>query len=447
MAAIGLKITTMAKGRAVGAVAPQVDDPYEVKVVKQDVVLGPSAVPVPGRPVDLGWGGAGWRFARYISATWLSLYGDWLSTVALVVLLYRLSGPAAPAGYMLARVLPRLLSANTGGFLADRFQPQHVVAGCACLQAMFTISIVASTRAGAVWAVYGAVAIAQLAGGVARPASASLIPRVAPPQRLQRANALYSLGFASSVAVGPAIAAPLLPTIGPEALLIIDTLTFVVAAALMLTLPVQQAGAWSAPTQGAASGLGAVWREPVLRTIAAAWACSAIVATSAGSVLVLIAGSLGDAASVGYLYASMGGCAVLVGFVILRARTKLISRDVIVGFAVLEVLGIALLILHGEFWAACLAIALSGGTAVVWQTFAMTDMQLRADPAHMGRVNGVMTVSMTSGMLVGAVLALALVPWAGWERTLFVACCLGLLVLAAGVVLGPQRQEAVGEGD
>jgi predicted MFS family arabinose efflux permease len=157
---------------------------------------------------------------------------------------------------------------------------------------------------------------------------------------------------------------------------------------------------------------------------------------------VVIAGSLGNASSVGYLYAAMGGCAVLVGFVMLRRRTRLVTRDIIVGFAVLEVIGLALLTVHGAFWAACLALALSGGTAVVWQTYAMTDVQMRANPVYLGRVNAVMVVSMTSGMLVGALLALALVPWAGWERTLFIACCLSLLVLAAGVVFGPQQSEA-----
>jgi len=414
---------------------------HEVKVVEQDIIVAP-VVSAPATTAEGGWGGQGLRFARYITATWLSLYGDWLSTVALVVLLFRLSGPAAPAGYMLARVLPRLLSANIGGNLADRLKPQNVVAGCAAIQALFTVSIVLSTRIHAAWAIYGAVAIAQFAGGVARPASASMIPRVAPPQKLQRANALYTLGFSSSVAVAPAIAAPLLPAIGPEALLIIDTITFAVASLLMLTLGVRGSVSWAPPAEGAVSGMQAVWRDPVLRVIAAGWACSAIVATAGGSVLVLVAGSLGDASSVGYLYAAMGGCAVLVGFPLLMRRTSFVGRDVIVGFAVLEVLGLAFVTLHGGFLWTCLALALSGGSAVIWQTLSLTDVQLRADPGHMGRVNAVIVLSMTAGMLVGAVIALALVPWAGWERTLFVACCAALLVLAGGVVLGPRPGRA-----
>lgn len=430
----------MRGGQAVAIPAERLGTGHEVERVEPEVMIAQPSVAVPGRPANLGWEGLGGRFARYLIAATLSFYGDWLTTVALVVLLYRLSGPVAPAGYMLARVLPRLLSAQIGGSLADRSQPQHVVAACACVQAAFTVSIVPSARMGLVWPIYGAVAIAQFAGGLARPAVGALVPRVAPPQRLQRANAMYSLGLSSSVAVGPAIAAPLLPAIGAEALLIIDTLTFVVAAGLMLTLPRRGGPAsWSPPTQGAAGGMRAVWRDPVLRTIAAAWACSAISATAAGAVLVLIAGSHGNASSVGYLYAAMGACAVVSGFVIMRRTPALVSRDLIVGFAIVEVLGLALLTIHGPFWAACLAIALSGGTAVVWQTVGTTDMQLRADPGHLGRVNAVMVVAISGGMLVGALLALALVPLAGWDHALFIACCLSLVVLALGVVLGPQR--------
>jgi predicted MFS family arabinose efflux permease len=410
--------------------------------VEPEVVIAQAALIVPGRPIDIGWEGLGSRFARYLAGAGLSLYGDWLTTVALVVLLFHLSGPAAPAGYMLARVLPRLVSGGLGGALADRFQPQHVVAGSAVVQGLFTLSIIPSARIGAVWAVYGAVAFGQFAGGLARPALGALVPRVAPPQRLQRANALYSLAFSSSIAVGPALATPLLTAFGTDALLLIDVATFAVAAVLMLTLRVSRRGAWASGPQRLAVGLTAVWHDPTLRTMAAGFLCSAIAVTAASSVLVLIARTVGGTSLVGYLYAAVGGGSVIVGLLVLRFRPRLASRDVLVAFALLEVLCLAVLTLHGPFWAAVIPLAISGGAGVVWQTWGTTDMQMRVHAAFLGRVNGVMVVAASTGMLIGAVLALALVPWAGWERTLFVACCLSLVVLLAGVVLGPQRSPA-----
>ncbi len=416
----------------------------EVPVLDPEVVIAQAGgLAVLGRPVEIGWEGLGSRFARFFAAATLSYYGDWFTTVALVVLLYRLSGPAAPAGYMLARVLPRLFSSGMGGVLADRFQPQQVVATCAVLQGLLTISIVPSAHMHAVWAVYGAVVLAQFAGGGARPALGALVPRVAPPQRLQRANALHSLGFSSSVAVGPALAAPLLLATGTDTLLVIDAATFAIAAILMVTLGIDSSRrAWSAPPRGLTVGLRAVWHDPTIRVLAAAWACSALAVTAASSVLVLVAKSFGDEAKVGYLYAAVGGGSVLLGVLVLRVRPRFASRDILVGLTLLEVICLALITLHGPMWAVLLPLAASGGAGVVWQTWGTTDLQLRCHPAFLGRVNAVMVVASSAGMLIGAVLAVALVPWAGWERTLFVACCLSLAVLAAGVVLGPQRRAA-----
>jgi MFS family permease len=411
--------------------------------LEPDVVVAQVGVSVSGHPVDLGWEGLGRRFMRYWIAATLSFYGDWFTTVALVLLLFRLSGPAAPAGYMLARVLPRIFSSGIGGALADRFPPQHVVAICAIVQGLFTVSIIPSSRMGAAWAVFGAVVVTQFAGGIARPALGALVPRVAPARRLQRANALYSLGFSSSIAVGPALAALLLTVTGPETLLTIDAVTFVIAAALMRTLRLRGSGSgWAPSTRGMSAGVRAVWNDPLLRSVAAGWMCSAVAVTAASSVLVLIARSTGDASRVGYLYGAVGGGSVLLGLLVLRYRPRFVTRDIIVALAVVEVVFLAVVTLDAPFWAVVVALALSGGTSVVWQTWGTTDMQLRSDPAMLGRVNATVVLSSSAGMFIGALLALLLVPIAGWQHTLFIACCVAIVLLALGIGLGPQRRDA-----
>jgi len=405
-----------------------------------DVVLLEAGVAVRGRPVAGGWEGSGARFARYLAGVTLSFYGDWLTTVALVVLLYRLSGPAAPAGYMVARVLPRILSGGPGGALADRVPPHWLVAACCVAQGALTVSIVASSRAGAVWAIYAAVALAQFTGGLARPAIGALVPRVAPSQRLDRANALFGLGQSSSIAVGPALAGVLLAFTTPETLLVIDAVTFAVAALLMLSLrlrPVPSGG--KSPVSGALAGARVVWADARLRSIAAGWASAGLVATTASSLLVLVARSVGGDSRVGYLYAAVGGGAVLGGFLVLRLRPRRVSRDLITAFALLEVVALAVLSLRPPFAGVVVLLAVSGGAGIMWQTWGATDLQRRSHPALLGRVNAVMVMSAAVGMLLGAVLALGLVRWAGWEHTLFTACCIAVVLLAAGVALGPQR--------
>ena len=435
----------MMTGNPVRIPARRAEVAGQVRGLEPEVVIAQAGVAVRGRPVDTGWEGLGPRFARFLAAATLSYYGDWFTTVALVVLVYRLSGPAAPAGYMVARVVPRLVSGTAGGSLADRFEPHHLIAASSILQALATVAIIPSARIHAVWAVYGAVVVAQFAGGLAKPGVGALIPRIAPGRRLQRANSLCGFSQASSVAVGPAVAALLLSASGPELLLVIDALTFVVAALLIGTLRVRSRGEEvGIGRRGMGAGLEAVWQDPELRAIAASWMASAFAVTTASSVLVLIAGTFGDASWVGYFYAAVGGGAVVVGPALLRLRPQRIGRDVIVGVAVVEIFCLALVTIHGPIWAALVELGVSGATGMVWQTWGATDMQTRAHPAVLGRVNAVAVTAASLGMLLGAVLALALVPAIGWQHTLFISVCVSLVVLAAGVALGPQRTLATG---
>jgi len=408
--------------------------------VDPDVVTLQETLAVQGRAVATGWEGSGRVFTRYLTGTTLSLYGDWLSTVALVVLLFRLVGPAAPAGYMLARVLPRLVGGARGGVLADRFAPHRLVAACAAVQGLLTLSIVGSARAGMAWAIYGAVALCQFTGGLARPAIGALVPRVAPPQRLERANALYGLGQSSSIAAGPALGAALLAITSPYTLLVIDAITFFVAALLMVSLRLAPvAGAGRPALTGALAGLRSVWPDPQLRAIAVSWFSAGLVATAASSVLVLVARALRTDDTVGYLYAAVGAGSVLGSAAVLRYRPRLVTRDLVIALAVVEVVTLAVLTLRGSLPMAMLLLGLSGGAGIVWQTWSATEMQRRVHPQILGRVNAVMVTALTIGMLVGAVLALALVPAFGWEHTLFTACCVALAVLVGGAVVGPQR--------
>ncbi|HEY0408993.1 MAG TPA: MFS transporter, partial [Candidatus Dormibacteraeota bacterium] len=131
--------------------------------------------------------------------------------MAIVVLLLRLTGSsAAPAAYMLARVVPRLAGAVVGGELADRLPPQRVAAAVAAVQGLLMASIIVSAERHAVWSIYAAVAVSQLLGATARPALLALLPRLVVDHELSRANGLVSAAMSSSQVVAPALSVPLL---------------------------------------------------------------------------------------------------------------------------------------------------------------------------------------------------------------------------------------------
>src|SRR5207253_1981091 len=99
---------------------------------------------------------------RYLIAAGASYYGDWLTTVALVVLLFRLTGSAtAPAIYILARGAPRVLGPAPGGALADRFGPARVAAVCAIAEGVLTLGITGLALVRVTWGIYVLVACTQ----------------------------------------------------------------------------------------------------------------------------------------------------------------------------------------------------------------------------------------------------------------------------------------------
>lgn len=362
----------------------------------------------------------------------------------MVVLVLRVTGSsAAPAGYMLARVLPRILGAGPGGQLADRFTGARVVAVCSIFQGLLTVAIISAGRAGVAWAIFAAVAITQLLNGMSRSASGAILPTIVTAARIGRANVVYQVVSASALVIAPAIGTPLLLVSGPELLLAIDALSFIAAAILMLTLPRRAAPRPQGPLEGAAAGLRIVRADPTLRALGSAYLAESIAVTVAGSVLVLAASDrFGGANLVGLLYAAVGVGDIIGAVLTLRLRPQLGNRVVPVGCALLGILGVALFTITHTLVLAMLPLLLNGIGETGYITYGAIDMQSRVAVGMLGRVNAVCVSAQFAGMILGAVLALILVPLTSWPTALFVACCLAIGVLAAGALSAPIRPQA-----
>jgi predicted MFS family arabinose efflux permease len=356
------------------------------------------------------------RSLRLLVAAGISTYGDWLTVVALSVLLFTLTHrPLAPALYILARFAPRVLGPTLGGFLADRFGPSRVAGWAALGQGALTAAVVVFANAGAIWAILVAVACAGFLGSVAQPAYSACIPRVTSPSRLLRVNAIYSGLFESSVLVAPAAGALLLPFIEPQLLVTADAVSFGLSGLIVLSLRLRPARAMPAHARDHSGASALVARDPMLRALAASFFCSAAAITALQSVLVIAAVErLGSAVDVGWLYAAVGAGGVAGSLVLLRWAPRAISaRGIAFGF-LLEVVPLGLFAMIGGIVPALGLLWVSTAAAALYQTRGQTALQQRVPVHLLGRVNGVMRVLLYAGMLVGAAAAVALVEAIGW---------------------------------
>ncbi|MHB8489507.1 MAG: MFS transporter [Candidatus Dormibacteria bacterium] len=370
---------------------------------------------------------------RLLIATGTSSYGDWLTTVALVVLLFRAThSPLGPAIYMIARVAPRLIGPFPGGALADRYGPAPIAAGCAVVQGLLTASIVVFAESRIIWPIFVVVAFAQFFSSAAQPCYGALIPRVTDATGLGRIQGASSAIASSSLMVSPAIGALLLPFTAPEVLVAIDAATFFFAAAMVVTL-LRVGDATSGPprgTRGMSAGIPIVLRDPMLRFLAAAYVSNGAAVTSLQAVLVVAAAQrFGHDSAVGWLYAAIGAGSLLGTLPVIRRTPKRVSQMPIIGFTILELAPLAAFVFVTPVPFAVGLLFLSAIGATLYQTRGAVGLQQRVPRELLGRTMAVERFAGYLGMLLGAIAAVCLVQPLGWESTVLIVCAAGATLL------------------
>jgi len=384
---------------------------------------------------------------RFFLAVFLSLYGDWLTTVALLVVLFEATNsPAAPAGYMLVRVAPRAFGPWLGGSLADRLSPRVLMTVTSALQALCSLSLVVTHRLELTWAIFVVVATAQFTGALGRPSQGAVLPTLVSDRALPRANATYGLFLSTSIFVAPALGAALLAHVGPDPLFAIDAATFAISAVLIATLPRtnQTPGNVTIPGRSMRSvgSLRLALHQPEIRMVAAANFASGLAVTVTQALLVVAARErFGGDAAVGYLYSSVGIGGAVGGLVAFRwIPTRVWTRLSVFLAIVVSLVAIAAFSAATTIALALLTLAISALAGTFVDTWGVTEVQRRAPPGLMGRYNSVVFVSMYSGMLVGATWALGTASVLHWDADIEVSCA-AMLGLMAAVWVWPRHME------
>jgi fucose permease len=104
----------------------------------------------------------------------------------------------------------------------------------------------------------------------------------------------------------------------------------------------------------------------------------------------------------------------------------------------------ALFVLAGNVALAAALVALYSGASILWGTWTTTLVQEGRPSTRVGEVMGVLLSILNVGLLLGAVLALALAPRLGWERTLLVATAGASAIVAVAWSLPLTRRLAAG---
>lgn len=231
-------------------------------------------------------------YRRLFLAQTTSRSGDAFRTVALAIVVFRLTGSGlGTAGVVVAEILPVLLLAPVAGELVDRLPRRTVMIVADVWRAalMGLLPLVDSN----VYAVY-AVAFGLSVGSVFfNPAAGSLIPALVSERQLVAANSgIWTAAVLAQIVLAPA-AGGLVAVVGPTVAFAVNAVTYAASALVLVGLRVP---APAASTSAAASwgervreGLTLLVTDRLLRVLAAGQMLAALSAGATSALLVVLA--------------------------------------------------------------------------------------------------------------------------------------------------------------
>ncbi|MFM2314980.1 MAG: hypothetical protein RLZZ04_4256 [Cyanobacteriota bacterium] len=178
-------------------------------------------------------------FARLYSAQITNLLGDALTWLGLALLAFELAGENSAvvlSGALTLRVTAFVLLSPFAGVLADRLDRKTILV-TTHLARMVIVSLLPFVNA--VWQIYAIVFALNVFYAFFTPTYQATIPLVTGREDYPQAIALSSATFQLLGVLGPGIAGAIAAFVGARQVFFLDAVTFLIAAVLIVTLPIQ----------------------------------------------------------------------------------------------------------------------------------------------------------------------------------------------------------------
>ena len=330
--------------------------------------------------------------------------GNTMLFVALPLYVYSETRSTLATGLsVMANALPAILVGQVAGVLVDRWDYRRTMLAANSLLVPVTLLFLSVTRA-PWWLVVPVAFVQASVGGFLGPAENALLPTLVSKERLGAANSLNALNNNLARLVGPAVGGLLVAGLGFAGVVVVDALTYLVAALLILSVKVRvKSGARNQPTLEPPyrrlltewrEGLGAVRKNHAL---VLSFVAAALVGFGEGFISTLIAPFMtvmlgGGGPELGYLFSAqaVGGIAagvLLTGYADRVPAAKLLAwGGLFSGLLLIPIFNLPLV--YPALWPVLALTALAGLPFAAWGTAQMTLLQTEAQPETRGRVFG-----------------------------------------------------------
>ena len=391
------------------------------------------------------------NFRLFFVGQTISNTGNWLTMVALTLLVLHRTGSGVAVGLLTAcQFGPILLLSPWAGVIVDRMDKRKLLLITQSLEMAqsFTLAGLAFLHQVPLWVFYSTAAAGGCMLAFDNPVRRTFVNEMVPIEDVPNAVTLYSAMVNLSRVAGPAIAGVLVVTVGYGWAFTVDALSYVsVLVAITMMRPGELRRVPIAPRGRGQirAGLRFIARVPELRITFAMLLVIGTISYNFSVVFPLFVEQglhRGDTAyTLVYSAFSVGA---LVGALVVARRTTVTVRTVAAGAAAL---GVGMLVMSAvpDVVLAALIAAAVGGASVAYMTATTALAQIRTDPHMIGRVLALQTVLLIGTTPIGGPILGAISDAVGARAPLVIggvaaigAAAVGLFVMRrAGAVGGP----------
>ena len=348
----------------------------------------------------------------------ISGIGDWITMMAIfAILVFRgTGGVAESSGIFMAGLLPTLPASLAAGWLCDRFDRKRLMIASLLISGLVVSGLIFTEN---LIFIYVLLALQAVSVSVMTPARQSVLPEIVPADELTQANALLQQ-LAGVIKIGaPMLAGAVLVVLSPHQAIILDVVSFGVAAILLTFIPSlpphkKELSSTENKIEKPVENIITVLKKlPELRlAFLSIFLGILIIVGFDVSVSVFIRDFLqADETFMGLSIGLVGVGTLISTIVLLTRKTQNdLWQDIITGLSLLAVIPLMLCI-SAYIWepeiarilvlGGCLVGGIGNGFVNVQIT---TLLQKRTPPEFLGRMGGVFQSTAVAGQLIGIVI-------------------------------------------
>ena len=347
-------------------------------------------------------------FGLFWSSLLISGIGSQLTTVALAWQIYEVTGSPLQLGLVgLFRALPVIVSALTGGLLADRMDRRRLLIATQALAMLLSFLLGLLTDLGVirVWHIYAVTFFSTALMTFDQPTRSAMIPNLVPREHLAAAFALNVTLRQTALLVGPFVAGVVIAWAGVRWSYYLDAASFLAVIGCLLSMRVAQAQPAARKESAVKSileGFLFVRNNPLILGLLVMDTCVTFFGAYRAMMPVFAKDVLGvGAPGLGALLGAPAMGALVGSGVVMALGNPRGKARLIVSITLLYTAGLVVFALSRSFALSFFVAFLLGGFDAMGETLRMTLIQVATPDELRGRVQGLVHVFVMGGPFMG----------------------------------------------